>query len=139
MKLFLAVFLFAATLFGQSKTEKEVLAAAQDLCKAQMNKDRAALERLLADEIIYSHSSAMRETKADHIAATLKPTNKYTNIALNDPIVRVYGDTAVLFSKPVFSVDNDGKKADNPLSMLQAWVKKGGRWVLVARWTTRLP
>lgn len=118
---------------------KAVIAAANDLSKAQMNKDKAAMERLLGDELVYSHSSGMRETKAQHIAATTKPTNHYESISLTDTKVMAYGDTAILTCTADISTNNDGKKGSNHLSMLQTWVKRGSGWQLVARWTTRLP
>jgi len=128
---------FAAA--ADKKAEDAVLAAAKDLSQAQMKKDQPALERLLAEELVYSHSSAMRETKAEHIKAVMKPNSRYTNISFSEPMVRLYGNTAVLITKATFSVDNDGKKADNHLSMQQTWVKKGTAWQLMARWTTRMP
>ena len=81
----------------------------------------------------------MRETKAQHIAAVMKPTSKYTKIELTDVKVTSYGNTATLTCKALFSVDNDGKKADNRLSMLQVWTKRGAGWQLVTRWTTKMP
>jgi ketosteroid isomerase-like protein len=129
-----AVLLAAA----DSAAEKAVLKAANDLAQAQMKKDKAALEKLMGDEVVYSHSSGMRETKEQHIAATMRPASVYEKIEYSDTKVMVYGNTAVLICKALFATNNGGKKADNHLSMMQTWVKRGGGWQLVARWTTRV-
>jgi ketosteroid isomerase-like protein len=118
--------------------EKAVMAAANELSQAQMKKDKAAMERLLGDEIIYSHSSGMRETKAQHITASMRLNTKYEKIELSEVKVQPYGNTAVLTCKAVFSTNNEGKKADNHLSMMQVWNKRGAGWQLVGRWTTRV-
>ncbi len=123
---------------ADAAAEKAVMNAANELSQAQMKKDKAALERLLGDEIIYSHSSGMRETKADHIAATMRPNSKYEKIELTEMKVQTYGTTAVLFCKGLYSTNNDGKKGDTRLSMMQVWNKRGPGWQLVGRWTTRL-
>ncbi len=130
----------AMAMAADSPAEKAVLKAAQDLAQAQMKKDRAALEKLLGDEIVYSHSSGMVETKADHIKATMRPVaeSNYEKIEYTDPRIMVYGNTAVMTCKALYSVNNAGKKADNHLTMLQTWVKRGSNWQLVARWTTRV-
>lgn len=141
MKLSGLLLLSAALVLAADKNpaaEKEVLAAAKELARAQMAKDRAALEKLLGEEIVYSHSTGMRETKAEHIAATMRPTSKYESIDLTEPKAMIFGTTAVLIVKARFVSVNDGKKQETPLSMMQTWVKRGGGWQLVARWTTRL-
>ena len=136
MRIFLSLLFAAALVLADDKADVE--SAAKDLAQAQMKKDKATLEKLLSDDIVYSHSSGMRETKAEHIKAVMNPKNRYTNIDYKETSVRVYGNTAVLITKATFSVDNDGKKADNVLSMMQTWVKRPSGWQLVARWTTRL-
>jgi ketosteroid isomerase-like protein len=134
-----AVCLAAAMLpAADPAVEKAVMAAANELSQAQMKKDKAAMERLLGDEIVYSHSSGMRETKAQHIAASMRPNSKYEKIELSEVKVQPYGNTAVLTCKALFSTNNDGKKADNHLSMMQVWNKRGNGWQLVGRWTTRV-
>jgi ketosteroid isomerase-like protein len=134
----LATLLLASAVLSAADADKAVLAAANDLSNAQMSKDKATLEKLLGDELVYSHSSGMRETKAQHIEAIMKPTSHYEKIELSDQKIMSYGNTAVLICKAIFSTNNNGKKADNNLSMMQTWVKRGTGWQLVARWTTKL-
>lgn len=136
-------FLMAATAMAVaagSGAEGEVLKAAQDLAQAQMKKDKAALDRLLGDDLIYSHSSGMVETKADHMKATLRPASVsvYERIEMTEPRIKVYGSTAVLTCRALYATNNAGTKAENHLTMLQNWVKRGSGWQLVARWTTRV-
>jgi hypothetical protein len=126
------------TMAADPAVEKAVMQSSKDLAQAQIKKDKAALDRLLGDELIYSHSSAMQETKADHIKAAMRPNVRYEDIAMSDVKVQSYGNTAVLTCKATYSNNTDGKKSATNLTMLQVWNKRGPGWQLVARWTTRL-
>lgn len=119
--------------FAQSSAEKEVLAAHEAYMKAARAGDTGPLAKLFADELLYSHSNAKLETKAEAIAAiaTGKP-----NFKLHEQKVTVYGNTAVIRAK---ATSINPKTGDIPLSILQVWVKKGGQWQMVQRQTTRLP
>ena len=47
-----------------SKAEREVLTAMDAWKQATMKKDRVALEKLLHNDLTYTHSSGMNQTKA---------------------------------------------------------------------------
>jgi len=131
--LLLILLLTAMPTLAQSAAEKEVLAAHEAYMVAARAGDTAPLEKLFADELLYSHSNAKLETKAEAIAAikTGKP-----NFKLHEQKVTIYGNTAALRAK---ATSINPKTGDIPLSILQLWVKKGKQWQMVQRQTTRLP
>jgi hypothetical protein len=53
--------------------------------------------------------------------------------------VQVYGDAAVWTGKMTAHNMTNGKAVDVPLHMVQVWAKRGGKWVMVSRHTTRIP
>ena len=79
-----------------SKADKEVLAAMDAWKQATLKKDRAALEKLLHDDLTYSHSSAKTENKADVIKSVTTGKATVEAIDFSDTTVRVYGNTALL-------------------------------------------
>lgn len=99
--------------------------------------DGATLEKLIHPDIVYSHSNAKEETKAEAIAALVKSKNNFEF----QPgwTVKVYGNSALIRAKAVAKGMNDGKATTTPLSMLLVWVKVGKDWQMVGRQTTRLP
>ncbi len=54
-----------------SKDDKDVLAAMDAWKQATMKKDRAALERLLHEDLTYTHSNAHNESKADVLQSVI--------------------------------------------------------------------
>lgn len=132
-----ALFLTAAEL--GSKTEKEVLAAMDAWKLATMHKDRAALDRLLHEDLTYSHSSTKNESKADVIQSVTTGKTTVDAIEFADTTVRVYGNTALVKGNVTIRNSADGKSTTANLNILHVWVKGPKGWQLVARQATRLP
>ena len=118
--------------FAESADEAAVRAAHDRFLTAAKAGDGAALEKIFADGLQYSHSSAKMETKQEAIAALVKSKG---NFEVHSQTIHVYGSTATIRAK----VTAHGATGDIPLSMLQVWVKKGKDWQMVERQTTRIP
>ena len=119
------------------KAAKEVLAASDALKQAMMKKDAAALEKLLHEDLTYSHSNARNQTKADVVKATLGQTT-IEAIDFSDATVRVYGTTALVKANANFRNSTDGKSTTSHLNVLFVWLKGKGGWQLVGRQATQL-
>ena len=117
--------------------EQAVRAAVQQFGDAARKGDEATLNKLLSADLIYVHSSAKIETKAECVAAIVKGKPDF-QVAPGFH-VNVYGPTAVVHGKITANVMQNGAPAKLELDLLQVWVKVGSRWQMVARHTTRLP
>jgi ketosteroid isomerase-like protein len=117
--------------------KKEVLAASDALNQALMKKDVAALQKLLHDDLTYSHSAGMTQTKAEVIQGA---TGKTVTEALDftETTVRVFGNTALIKAHVEMRNNNAGKATTNHLNILFVWIKGPGGWQLVARQATML-
>lgn len=129
MKTLLAVMILSVACFGQA--EEQVKAAHAEFVKAAKAGDEAALKRLLADEVQYSHSNTLLENKTVAVAALVKTKPTFD---VTDEQIKVYGKTATIRAKVI-------SKATPPINMtvLLVWVKNGKQWQLVQRQTTRVP
>ena len=108
--------------------------AAAGWTQAVVKRDTAALERLLADDLIFVHSNGRTiQNKAQYLAATEKST--YEALPLSDVEVRVYGKTAVLSAH--IDTKNFGREPFR-VRTLQVFVEKNGVWQLAAFQSTRL-
>ena len=122
-----------------AKTEKEVLAALDTYKQALIHKDAAALEKVLADDLTYSHSSNLLQDKAAVIAALKGPTST-EGIDFKDMKVRVYGNTALVKGDVDFhNRAANGAVTISKLNILHVLVKGPRGWQLVARQATRYP
>jgi ketosteroid isomerase-like protein len=100
--------------------------------------DRGALDGLLADDLVYTHSTGLVENKAQYVAAVTGGSQTYASVTYEDPVIRVYGSTAVMVAKARITGSSKGTPFDNQLRLLHVWVNQAGAWVLVAHQTTRL-
>ena len=121
-----------------SKADKEVLAAMDAWKQATLKKDAGALEKLLHDDLTYSHSSGKTETKADVIKSVTTGKATVEAIDFSGTTVRVYGNTALVKGKVDIRNNTDGKSTTANLNILHVWVKGPHGWQMVARQATRL-
>jgi ketosteroid isomerase-like protein len=131
----LLVFAAAASL-SAADPKADVLAAMESWKQAVLQKDAAALDRLLHADLTYSHSDAHSESKAD----ILKALPNTQSIKIGESSVRIYGNTALIKGPMEFvSAAANGTTTTTNLSVLQVWIKGPKGWQLVARQSTKLP
>lgn len=134
---FLSIFLVLAGLaYGQ---ESEVRAAERNWAKAVTAGDGGGLQKLLGDQLIYTHSSGVLDTKGSYISKILSGRQKYEGADYQETTVKFYGATAVLHARVHMWGTNPSGKFDDRLIMLHVWWNDGGQWRLVAHQTTKLP
>ena len=135
-----ALFLVGSVVDAQTTAAADAAKAA-DLARftAQTSNDFAALGQLLADDLIYTHSSAAVDGKASFIESMRSGTVKYESIEPRDVQVRVYGNTAVITGAGRFRVTARGEKLDNQLRYTNVWVLRDGRWQMVSWQSTKIP
>ena len=104
--------------------------------QAAIKQDKAALVRLLADDLVYAHSSGKTESKTEYIAAITKGLSHYESFTETNTIVRVYGMAAVLEGH--VEVKPAGRPAYR-VRTLEVYVNDGGAWKMTAHQSARLP
>ena len=118
----------------------EVLRAERALYEAMIAKDFAALERMLAPDLVYGHSTAVAETKEEYLAGVARGLYEYESIVSRDARVRVQGPVALVSGICDMRVGMKGKPKELiHLLFVLAWVNTGGEWRLLHRHATRVP
>ena len=113
--------------------EKEVLAAMGAFAEAVAKHDVAALQKLMHDELVYSHSDTRAQTKADLIKEAQEGRGP-GGIALADPKVHIYGNTAIIRGR--VGGGARGVQTNSPYAVA-VWIKGPAGWQVVARTATR--
>jgi ketosteroid isomerase-like protein len=131
---FLAAAAFAAA--PDPADEKAVLSAEKAWARAMISADGGALDRLLSDDLSYSHSSSRTETKADVIRVITSGSTKYERIEFRDTRLRQYGNVMVTTEKAAIRTTQSGAL---DVYVTHVWVKQKGGWRMVSRQATRLP
>jgi ketosteroid isomerase-like protein len=129
--------LLCAPMIGQTggNAEAEVKQAEDAWVKAATTNDQAALEKLLAPRLVYTHSTGIIENKQQYMKA-VGSFQKYTAITFENMRVNVYGNTAIVNTKARMVGSTKGTPFDNQLLIIHVWVKQGGNWQLAAHQTT---
>ena len=79
--------------------EQAIRQLMSELANAQLKNDTAALDRIWADDFIFTNSSGEVQTKAHRLAEFKSGELKFESLSIDDVQVRVYGDTAVVTSR----------------------------------------
>jgi ketosteroid isomerase-like protein len=119
--------------FSQSKQEKEVADAVEALRSAMVNADKAALEKLTAEELSYGHSSGKVENKKDFVENIVNGKSDFVTIELSNQTVQVTGKTAIVRHAFSATTNDNGKPGSVKLLILLVWQKQKGGWKLLAR------
>lgn len=116
-----------------SHDESGVGAAMKALSQAMVKSDTAALNQLMGDKLMYSHSNGKLETKAEAIAAVAK--EGYKVFTFSNMKTEVYGNTALV--RCDLDVVNKNMPEGLKINILHVWMKNAGKWQLVGRQSTR--
>jgi len=106
---------------------------------AMAQKDIATLNAVLADELIYTHSSARLDTKQSLVGAMQSGATVYTSLEPSDVTAQDFGNVVVLTGKARISVVSGGKPNSFSVRFTDVYANKGGQWQMVTWQSTRLP
>lgn len=107
--------------------------------EAIKNKDKSALERLLADDYVSISWEGKTYNKADSIAATLAADSKLDSYTLDPLKVRILGNTAVVTGRNKEKSRFKGKDTSGQYAWTDVYAKHNGRWRAVSSHSSRFP
>jgi ketosteroid isomerase-like protein len=124
---------------AQTPAQQEVLQFERDACKAFLDADIAALERVLAPDFTLTVSNGEVSTRADEINELHTGKVHYDVFENYDMLARLYGsDTAVVLGKTRVKGTADGKPFDRVVQFTDTLIKRDGRWQLAAGHVSRI-
>jgi len=142
MKKISLVLLLCAVVLGaksQSKDEADVAAGVEKLRTAMISGNKADLESVLSDDLTYGHSGGKIESKAEFVEAISTKKSDFKTIQLNDQLISVTGDVAVVRHILVADTNDGGKPANIHLGIVLVWKKTKGQWKMIARRAFHVP
>jgi len=124
---------------AQKAAEKDVLQFERDACKAFLDANLAALERVLTADFTLTLSNGDVSTRADEINDLRSGKVHYDVFENYDMLARLYGDNvAVVLGKTRVKGTSDGKSFDRVVQFTDTLVKRDGQWQLAAGHVSRL-
>ena len=125
----LAALAFAQTM---TKAEMEVLKINKEYDMAVVKNDVQALERILADDYIYTDTDGSIYNKMQDLEIAKSGDLKFESGMSDDVKVRVYGDTAIVTGRWMSKGVYKGKAFDDKERYTSFYVRRAGRWQLVS-------
>ena len=99
--------------------------------QAMIEGDYGGLERLLGDDLVYTHSVGTSDTKTAFLASQRAGRVRFKAAHRDATVVRVLGDTAILHGRVAVTVDVGGQEHQATNAFVTVWAKRAGAWQLV--------
>jgi len=119
--------------------EPAVLAAHDKRIAATIAGDVAAVAAMMTDDLTYTHSSGVEESKAEFLDGLKNGKYVYREIAPRGRKVRVHGDAAIVSGPCHIVIEPGGKRTEIDLYFTELYVKEAGQWRMALWQSTRLP
>jgi len=137
--IFFAISMIAIPALSQSKKEKQVTAAIEQLRIAMIDGDRSKLEHIVNDQLSYGHSSGLVENKQEFIEKIVSGKSDFVTIDLAEQSVAVSGKTAIVRHILNAKTNDSGKPGEVHLKIMLVFQKMNGGWKLLARQAVKMP
>lgn len=118
---------------------EKIIALDKRRMAAMAQKDLATLNALIADDLVYTHSSARLDTKASLLGGMQSGATVYTAVEPSEVQAQDYGSAVVLTGRAQIGVNSGGRVMSFAVRFTDVWVEKGGIWQMAAWQSTRLP
>jgi ketosteroid isomerase-like protein len=124
--------------FPNPLVEQELVKMENEWARAWQLPDPGALETIVGDDFTLTSSSSKGEitNKRQYIDSTLKLV-RGDGFSFEKLNVRVYGDTAVINAQFQQTATFAGHDWSGEFLLTDVWVKRNGRWQVVARHASR--
>jgi ketosteroid isomerase-like protein len=123
----------ASVSLAQSKSEKQVADAVQQLKKAMVDADSVTLDKLTSPLLSYGHSGGHIDTKQSFINSLTSGKSDFVTIDLSEQVISISGKVALVRHTLIGANNDGGKPGTVKLHVLTVWQKNGKSWKLLAR------
>lgn len=131
----------AAADSGADRARKELATLEREWVDAEMNRDSAALQRILDDQFVCTFLTSKPLGKSEFIKAEMRPGPKGIQ-DLSDETVIISGDTAVVVETDTLRGVRNGTPYVETARVTVTYIKRGGHWRALAEqmaWDTKPP
>jgi ketosteroid isomerase-like protein len=112
--------------------DADIAALEGELRAAQLGADVAALDRLIADELLFTGPDGALATKAEDLAAYRDGVMRVTAHEIEELRVRRVGaDVAVVALRARMAGSHDGTPFAGVVRYTRVWAREDGRWRVV--------
>ena len=118
--------------------EQQVKQLEHEWIEAFLQGDTKTLDRILAEDFIFTDPEGNLLTKAEWIADMTSGELRFESIHIDDLQVRMYGDAAVANGRTTVKAQSKEGGFDGQYCYTDMYVKRNGQWQAVAEQATLL-
>ena len=123
---------------GDRRNPQSLIQLERSWNEAFYRKDVSFLERVLADEFIAIYEDGSQGDKAKEIALTKEFNQKVDSARQDEFVVKLYGDTAVVWFTLHLSGPKQGQPVQVDLRYVDVFVWRAKRWQCVSSHSTKV-
>ena len=116
-----------------------IIALDQKRMQATVKQDYATLESIIADDLIYTHSTARIDTKESLIGNMKSGRTVYTGLEASDVVAQDLGSAVVLTGVARVNVNSNGNPVSFGIRFVNVYANRGGEWKMVTWQSTKTP
>jgi ketosteroid isomerase-like protein len=94
--------------------------------------DLDELDRLFADDMTYTHSNGMVDTKQSYLGALRDGVFRYVDIDVEEASAREFGSSVVVTGRATATSESAAGRLVSPLRYTGVWADLDGAWRFVA-------
>ena len=118
---------------------QKIIELDQKRMQATVKQDYATLESIIADDLIYTHSTARIDTKESLIGNMKSGRTVYTGLEASDVVAQDLGSAVVLTGVARVNVNSNGNPVSFGIRFVNVYANRGGEWKMVTWQSTRTP
>ena len=119
--------------------EQAMMQMEEELRVAISKRDMKAYARIVGDDYVFTNQDAVIRTKAQMVSAYDAGSINYESVVFDEIKVHAYGDTAVVTGRSTQKMKDNDKDITGQFRYTRVYVKRQGKWQLVATQSTRIP
>lgn len=111
--------------------ELSVLYVQARYCQAMTEADIGVMRQIVSKDMIFTHMSGLKQTREEYFADIADGRLRYFTIGIEDPVIRVDGDSATVTFTSVLNASAYGARGTYRMQGMHHYEMRGGEWIAV--------
>ncbi len=116
-----------------SEAEQSVIYTQARYCQAMTDADIDTMREIVSEDMIFTHMSGKTQSREEYFADIERGRLKYYTIGIEDPVIRVDGDTATISFTSVLNANAYGARGTFRMYGTHKYEKRDDAWIAVNR------
>ena len=136
-KLWIAFLMLIVLCARAQSPEEQVLLANAQIDEGVVNKDIKKLEKLYADDFVFTHGTGLVDSKTSWLKDVQTPDRRFVSRKQDSTKAEIHGNVAILIGRLDIVSERKEKVTQYGLWYVRVFVRRDNRWQLISHRTTK--